>query len=236
MLNKPAGVLTQKAKPEDFSLNEWLIGHLLAADAIKETDLATFHPSVCNRLDRNTSGIVLCGKTLAGSQALSRIIKNRSVKKYYQTVCKGKILQESTLEGYLYKDERTNTVQVFPDMAEAPEDASFIKTIYTPSAVAGEYTLLTVELVTGKTHQIRAHLAYLGKPVLGDIKYGNRKMNERTGTKTQALCAVRISFLDIPEENTLHYLSGKVIKLKEPQIVKQFDGLDKNKQAPAEEK
>ena len=81
MLNKPAGVLTQKAKPEDFSLNEWLIGHLLAADAIKETDLATFHPSVCNRLDRNTSGIVLCGKTLAGSQALSRIIKNRSVKK-----------------------------------------------------------------------------------------------------------------------------------------------------------
>ena len=69
-----------------------------------------------------------------------------------------------------------------------------------------------------------------------NIKYGNRKMNERTGTKTQALCAVRISFLDIPEENTLHYLSGKVIKLKDPQIVKQFDGLDKNKQAPAEEK
>ena len=78
--------------------------------------------------------------------------------------------------------------------------------------------------------------AYLVRPVLGDIKYGNRKMNERTGTKTQALCAVRISFLDIPEENTLHYLSGKVIKLKDPQIVKQFDGLDKNKQAPAEEK
>ena len=76
----------------------------------------------------------------------------------------------------------------------------------------------------------------VGKPVLGDIKYGNRKMNERTGTRTQALCAVRISFLDIPEENTLHYLSGKVIKLKDPQIVKQFDTLDKNKQATAEEK
>ena len=74
------------------------------------------------------------------------------------------------------------------------------------------------------------------KPVLRDIKYVNRKMNERTGTKTQALCAVRISFLDIPEENTLHYLSGKVIKLKDPQIVKQFDTLDKNKQAPTEEK
>lgn len=201
MLNKPAGVLTQKAKPEDFSLNEWLIGHLLAADAIKETDLATFHPSVCNRLDRNTSGIVLCGKTLAGSQALSRIIKDRSVKKYYQTVCKGKILQESTLEGYLYKDERTNTVQVFPDMAEAPEDASFIKTIYTPSAVAGEYTLLTVELVTGKTHQIRAHLASTGHPLLGDTKYGDSKLNRRMQSEYslhhQLLHAGRVCF---PEE------------------------------------
>ena len=67
--------------------------------------------------------------------------------------------------------------------------------------------------------------------LLGDIKYGNRKMNERTGTKTQALCAVRISFLDIPEENTLHYLSGKVIKLKDPQILQQFDALDKSKNA-----
>ena len=201
LLNKPAGVLTQKAKPEDLSLNEWLIGHLLAANAIKETDLATFHPSVCNRLDRNTSGIVLCGKTLAGSQALSRIIKDRSVKKYYQTVCKGKILQESTLEGYLYKDERTNTVQVFPDMAEAPEDASFIKTIYTPSAVAGEYTLLTVELVTGKTHQIRAHLASTGHPLLGDTKYGDSKLNRRMQSEYslhhQLLHAGRVCF---PEE------------------------------------
>ena len=202
LLNKPAGVLTQKAKPEDLSLNEWLIGHLLATKAISEADLATFHPSVCNRLDRNTSGIVLCGKTLAGSQALSRIIKDRSVKKYYQTVCKGKILQESTLEGYLYKDERTNTVQVFSEKPEAMEDASYIRTIYTPSAVAGEYTLLTVELVTGKTHQIRAHLASTGHPLLGDTKYGDSKLNRRMQSEYslhhQLLHAGRVRF---PEEN-----------------------------------
>lgn len=198
LLNKPAGVLTQKAKPGDLSLNEWLIGHLLATDAITEADLATFHPSVCNRLDRNTSGIVLCGKTLSGSQALSRIIKDRTVKKYYQTICKGKIVQESTLEGYLYKEESTNTVKVYADPSEAPAEASYIRTIYMPNAVAGDFTLLTVELVTGKTHQIRAHLAGTGHPLLGDTKYGDSKLNRRMQSEYslhhQLLHAGRICF------------------------------------------
>ena len=96
---------------------------------------------------------------------------------------------------------------------------------------AGPYALCKIGLITGRTHQIRAHLAYLGRPVLGDIKYGSRKANERAGAKTQALCAVQVSFLDIPEENTLRYLTGKVIKLKDPQILRQFDALDKSKQA-----
>ena len=115
--------------------------------------------------------------------------------------------------------------------------AKTARTRYRTLTSHGRLSLVECELLTGRTHQIRAHLAYLGKPVLGDIKYGNRKMNERTGAKTQALCAVRISFLDIPEENTLHYLSGKVIKLKDPQIVKQFDALDKAKpEAPSTER
>ena len=86
LLNKPAGILTQKAAPKDISLNEWLTGYLLETNAITAEEFHSFRPSVCNRLDRNTSGIVLCGKSLAGSQALSRIIRERTLKKYYHTI------------------------------------------------------------------------------------------------------------------------------------------------------
>ena len=96
----------------------------------------------------------------------------------------------------------------------------------------GPFALCRIGLITGRTHQIRAHLAYLGHPVLGDSKYGNRKMNERTGLKTQALCAQRLTFGRIPEENSLNYLSGRVIKLDAPAIVKQFEALSNR---PAQE-
>ena len=145
------------------------------------------------------------------------------------------IPQSGRFTAWWEHDEKNNKVSIHAHQSQ-DERRKQIITDVNVLRTAGPFALCRIGLITGRTHQIRAHLAYLGKPVLGDIKYGNRKMNERTGTRTQALCAVRISFLDIPEENTLHYLSGKVIKLKDPQIVKQFDTLDKNKQAPAEEK
>ena len=101
-------------------------------------------------------------------------------------------------------------------------------TLYRTLATRDGLSLLECRLITGRTHQIRAHLAYLGHPVLGDIKYGNRKMNERTGLKTQALCAQRLTFDRIPQDNILHELSGRVIKLEDPAIVRQFDALSRN--------
>ena len=108
LLNKPAGVLTQKAKPEDLSLNEWLIGHLLETGAIKEADLATFHPAVCNRLDRNTSGILIAGKTLKGLQQMSEKLRTREIQKFYRCIVEGEITSSEHIRGYLRKDAEKN--------------------------------------------------------------------------------------------------------------------------------
>ena len=204
LLNKPAGVLTQKAKDTDLSLNEWLIGYLLATDSITSEELATFKPSVCNRLDRNTSGIVICGKTLAGSQQLSEMIRTRKICKFYRTICVGEIWESARVEGYLYKDSRTNKVTVTQTppggfTAKAVE-YSPIKTAYTPLQTNKAYTLLEVELITGKTHQIRAHLASIGHPLIGDFKYGDSRTNSnikrRFGLRYQLLHAYRVRFPD----------------------------------------
>ena len=217
-VNKPAGILTQKAKPQDVSLNEWLIGHLLQEGAIDRETLDFFRPSVCNRLDRNTSGIVLCGKSLKGSQVLSELIKNRDIRKYYLTICKGALYDEQLLEGYLIKDKATNKVTVTANppyetslrsnslkkavsKADSIEEKpAYIKTYYRPLAVSsdGKYSLLEVELITGKTHQIRAHLAGIGHPLIGDHKYGDPAVNAACkkyfGLQAQLLHAHRVVF------------------------------------------
>lgn len=184
ILSKPAGILTQKARPEDLSLNEWMIGYLLQSGVYTEDDLTTFRPSVCNRLDRNTSGLVLCGKTLAGTQALSLLLREHLLGKFYRTICHGKLLKEQVLEGYLMKDPVNNkvTVLVNGEEAAAREEAAGkapapIRTRYVPLRWTEDYTLLEIELFTGKTHQIRAHLASVGHPLLGDAKYGEKKDN-----------------------------------------------------------
>ncbi len=204
VLNKPAGILTQKARESDLSLNEWLIGYLLETGAINPEELHSFKPSVCNRLDRNTSGLVLCGKTLAGSQYLSEIIRTRGIAKFYHTICVGEMREDALLEGYLVKDTRTNRVRIISDERNpetgVSDDTSFIRTAYHPLKSNGQYTLLEVELITGKTHQIRAHLASIGHPVIGDYKYGNRAVNDKLkaayGLEYQLLHAQRVVFPD----------------------------------------
>ena len=208
LLNKPEGILTQKASDSDLSLNEWMIGYLLYQKVISEQSLQTFKPSVCNRLDRNTSGLVICAKTLMGSQKLNEMIKTRAVRKYYRLFVKGRLEKELSLKGYLVKDEKTNRVSVID---KPVENSSYIETRFYPLQVFSDITYLEVELITGRTHQIRAHLAGTGHPLIGDYKYGRRTLNDeyrrKYGLKSQLLHAYR---LEIPEiEGRLSYLSGK---------------------------
>lgn len=188
VLNKPAGILTQKADNKQASLNEWMIGYLLANKKITRKTLLTFKPSVQNRLDRNTSGLVLCGISLPGSQLLSRLIHDRNIGKYYITVVKGRINHAGEISGFLKKNEKTNQASITKD------EGSAIRTAYKPLSYGKDYTCLEVELITGKTHQIRAHMASIGHPILGDCKYGEHAWNIHYHKKQQLLHAARVEF------------------------------------------
>lgn len=175
LINKPSGMLSQKAKETDESLVEYLIDYLLDSGKLKKEDLACFRPSVCNRLDRNTSGIVAAGRSLPGLQIMSEVIKDRSLGKYYVCVVRGIVKGEARIEGWLTKNEKTNQVSIRKE--ETPGSLP-IRTAYRPLVSGNGYTLLEVHLITGRSHQIRAHLASIGHPIAGDPKYGDPRVNE----------------------------------------------------------
>ncbi len=170
-VNKPAGLLTQKAHIEDISLNEKLCARLIGQGALTKEGYARFKPSAMNRLDRGTSGIVLCAKTPLGARRLSSAIAEGKVYKEYRCIVYGHFAKSGSIEAYIKKDEKNNTVEVFDSFEEG---LTRIETIF---EIVGEYenfTELKAVLVTGKSHQIRAQLSHLGNPVVLDRKYGTR--------------------------------------------------------------
>ena len=223
LVNKPAGMLSQKAKETDESLVEYLIDYLLGSGKLTESGLRAFRPSVCNRLDRNTSGIVAAGKSLAGLQMLSGVFKDRSIHKYYQCLVSGEIRDVKTVDGWLLKDEKKNQVRILTDVEAkrfggrgGDEEPKRIRTKYEPIATDGRFTLLKVTLLTGRSHQIRAHLASLGHPIVGDFKYGGvSKVNPSGRTvKYQLLHSYRLEFPKLAEPFV--YLSGRVFEAPLP--------------------
>ena len=208
LINKPSGMLSQKAKEQDESLVEYLIDYLLDSGKLTKEDLRSFRPSVCNRLDRNTSGLVAAGCSLAGLQKLSAMFKDRSLHKYYLCVVSGSVREKKRIEGFLKKDEKTNQVTI--SQKELPDSAP-ICTEYEPLMETGTYTLLKVTLITGRTHQIRAHLASIGHPIVGDAKYGNVRVNEEAKRqyhiRSQMLHSWKLVFPQM--EEPLAHLSGK---------------------------
>lgn len=220
-INKPAGMLSQKSVPSDVSLNEYLLGYLEKSGQWKQEESKAFRPSVCNRLDRNTSGLVICGKSMAGLQQMAALLKDRSFHKYYLCLVKGVMTESQHLEGYLLKDENSNQVKIFQ---KETEGAAHIITEYEPLYTEGETTLLKVTLVTGKSHQIRAHLSSIGHPIIGDPKYGERKVNaffrETHGIKNQMLHAWKLTFPELAEP--LDNLSEKSFEAEPAGLMKQY--------------
>ncbi len=197
-VNKPAGMLSQKAAPGDISLVEAVTAYLLETGQLTEEDLHTFHPAVCNRLDRNTSGLVIAGKTLKGLQIMSKLIRRRTLDKQYLCLVRGQIKKARQIHGWLIKNPRTNRVTVSKVKPGKQASGTAIETAYLPLAWNKDLTLLKVHLITGKSHQIRAQLASEGHPLIGDYKYGDRKLNEQYadsyGIGSQLLHAYELRF------------------------------------------
>lgn len=196
IVNKPEGMLSQKASSSDMSINEYILSYLIDNKSISDENLVNYKPSVVNRLDRNTTGLIIAAKNLKAAQYLSKIIKDRAIKKYYKCIVCGDFNKSGVYKAYLTKDKATNVVKI----TDKPIDSSseYIETSYDIIEHNEETSILKVELITGKSHQIRAHLSYLGFPILGDRKYGNTTFNKRYKANNQMLHAYRLEF---PKDN-----------------------------------
>ena len=219
LLNKRPGVSVHE---DDKGSTNTLITHIQAylyqkGEYIPE-DEQSFAPALCNRIDRNTGGIVIAAKNAEALRVMNEKIKYREIDKFYLAAAHGTPKPEAaTIKGYLLKDEKNNTVKVWDK--NPPRGAKEIITKYKVVAKNSDTSLIEVELLTGRTHQIRAHMAHIGHPLLGDGKYGINKNDRQRGYKYQALYSYRLRFsFDRSVETVLDYLDGKEFKIPKKDI------------------
>ena len=181
-------------------------------------DEQSFAPALCNRIDRNTGGIVIAAKNAEALRVMNAKIKAREIDKFYLAAVHGiPEPREDTLYAYLLKDDKKNIVKVYDK--NPPKDAKRIITKYRVIAKREDTSLLEVELLTGRTHQIRAHMAYIGHPLVGDGKYATNREDRAVGYKYQALYSYKLRFSFKGEETTvLDYLSGKEFSIPKKDI------------------
>lgn len=221
--DKPAGLLVHSDDSESYNT---LINHIKAyLYEHGEYDPATeisFAPALCNRIDRNTCGLVFAAKNAASLRAMNEKIKNREIGKFYLCVVHGLVRGDSgELRGFIEKDAEKNKVRVSESASSgAKESVTRYRVIARDRTRA--LTLLEVELVTGRTHQIRASFAACGHPLLGDGKYAVNKKDRERGFFSQALCAYRAEFRFRTFGTVLDYLDGRVFTAREPAFLSLF--------------
>lgn len=219
LLEKWPGVLVHSnSEGGEPTLTDYVLSYLYDKGDYEPEKEVTFTPAPCNRLDRNTSGIVVFGKNFEALKLLNEMIRERKIKKYYTALVKGK-LKDGIYEGYIYKNEDANISKVFDsEMPNTKKIAMEVKTIQT----CGSFSLIEIDLITGRSHQLRAHLNHLNHPIVGDNKYGDKKLNSffnnKYGLDYQFLYAYKLIFKNCPEK--LAYMENKTIAESLPPILK----------------
>lgn len=186
---------------------------------------ASFAPSLCNRIDRNTGGIVIAAKNAAALREMNELIRVGGVNKKYLCAVHGKTDSRGVIKGYIFKNTKTKTVTVYDEPRQGAKEAV---TEYTALAYDSHLrlTLLEVRLITGRTHQIRAHFAHIGHPLLGEGKYAVNRDDARMGWSHQALYSYKLDF-SVPGEGVLHYLDGKefTVPAEDVKFLKYFENI-----------
>ena len=226
LVDKKQGVLCHSAGVWDYNT---LIANIQAYMAQKgewrPREENSFAPALCNRIDRNTGGIVIAAKNAEALRILNEKIRDREIEKYYLCAVQGKPKPASgRLENYLFKDAEKNQVYV----KSRPEPgARTAMTEYRVLCSKGALSLVECRLLTGRTHQIRAQMAHAGWPLLGDGKYGVEKLNRSFGEKGQALYSYRLEFAFPTDAGCLEYLRGREFRVKSVDFAEKYFGVSK---------
>lgn len=215
LAEKPVGLLCQSDEKENRNtLINHIKSYLYQKGEYRPSEEQTFSPALCNRIDKNTHGIVISAKNAESLRILNEKIRNREIQKFYRCLVFGKMPKQSdTVTAYLKKDAQENHVHVIP--AQDPENRyKKIVTSYQVIREFGNVSELEVELHTGRTHQIRAHMAFIGHPLVGDGKYGKEEDNKAFSFRYQVLSSCRLTFAFTSSAGRLDYLNGQTFSVK----------------------
>ena len=225
LLNKKPGLIVHPDENYHFDSLIARVQHYLYEKGEYEPKKEnSFAPALVNRIDRNTGGIVIAAKNAETLRIMNQKVKDRELNKYYLCIALGIFEKKSDLlTGYLEKNESQNRVYI---SRKPTENSKTIKTKYKVLAEKNNFSLVEVDLLTGRTHQIRAHLASIGHPLLGDGKYGKNEINRKMGYKWQALYSYKLSFNFTTDGGILEYLNGRTFTAPEIWFTEYFEKSD----------